>query len=412
MIAIAVGTGVKGDRVPRAEGSKNRGSSALRTSDPPTLRPSEIVDGDLQGLTFLGFVGLRDPLRKEAAEQIRAAREAGVRTVIVTGDHPNTARAIAEQAGVPTKQDSVATGEELDRWDDAELDRRVHSVSVYARVEPRHKIRVVQAWQRRGAVVAVTGDGVNDAPALRAADIGVALGSGTEVAKEASDIVLLDNNLGSITSAIREGRVMFDNMRRSVVYLFTSGFTEMILIGGAILFHLPLPLLPAQILWINLVADTFPNAALAFEKGEPDIMRLPPRPRGEPVFNRKMAALLLVIGVVTDVFLFALYFWVLGTKDVPSAQSFMFAAVGIASVIYVFSIRSFHRSILRIDPFSNPWLLGAVALSMGLMVLALTFPPLAAVLRVTPLSLSDWALLLMIGVLKLGVIETAKQLAI
>ena len=373
---------------------------------------NQIDDGDLRGLTFLGFVGLRDPLRKEAAEQIRSAREAGVRTVIVTGDHPNTARAIAEQAGIPTRKDAVATGEDLDAWDDAELDRRVHSVSVFARVEPRHKIRVVQAWQRRGAVVAVTGDGVNDAPALRAADVGVALGSGTEVAKEASDIVLLDNNLGSITSAIREGRVMFDNMRRSVVYLFTSGFTEMVLIGGALLFGLPLPLLPAQILWINLVADTFPNAALAFEKGEPDIMRIPPRPRGEPVFNRKMAALLLVIGIVTDVFLFGLYLWVLAAKDVASAQSFMFAAVGVASVIYVFSIRSFHRSILRINPLSNPWLLGAVALSMGLMVLALTFPPLASVLHVSPLSLSDWALLLMIGVLKLGVIETAKQFAL
>lgn len=371
-----------------------------------------VEDGDLRGLTFLGFVGLRDPLRKEAAEQIRAAREAGVRTVMVTGDHPNTARAIAGQAGVPMRKDAVATGEELDRWDDAELDRRVHSVSVYARVEPRHKIRVVQAWQRRGAVVAVTGDGVNDAPALRAADVGVALGSGTEVAKEASDIVLLDNNLGSITSAIREGRVMFDNMRRSVVYLFTSGFTEMVLIGGALLFGLPLPLLPAQILWINLVADTFPNAALAFEKGEPDIMSLPPRPRGEPVFNRKMAVLLLVIGVVTDVFLFCLYLWVLGTRDVQSAQSFMFAAVGVASVIYVFSIRSFHRSIIRINPFSNPILLVAVAVSMGLMVLALTFPPLASVLQVTPLSLSDWVLLLMIGMLKLGAIETAKQFAI
>jgi len=383
-----------------------------------------IDDADLHGLTFLGFVGLRDPLRKEATEQIRAAREAGVRTVIVTGDHPNTARAIAEQAGIPTKKDAtasggvppsavtIATGEDLDSWDDAELDRRVHSVSVYARVEPRHKIRVVQAWQRRGAVVAVTGDGVNDAPALRAADVGVALGSGTEVAKEASDIVLLDNNLASITSAIREGRVMFDNMRRSVVYLFTSGFTEMVLIGGALLFGLPLPLLPAQILWINLVADTFPNAALAFEKGEPDIMRIPPRPRGEPVFNKKMAVLLLVIGIVTDVFLFCLYFWVLGTKDVQAAQSFMFAAVGVASVIYVFSIRSFHRSIFRLNPFSNPILLAAVALSLGLMVLALTFPPLSSVLQVTPLSLSDWSLLLMIGVLKLGVIETAKQFAI
>ncbi len=407
VIAIAVGAGAKGKE------AVGRGGARPPTAfDPSTLRPLEISDGDLRNLTFLGFVGLRDPLRKEAAEQIRAAREAGVRTVMVTGDHPNTARAIAEQAGIATKRDAVATGADLDSWDDAELDRRVHSVSVYARVEPRHKIRVVQAWQRRGAVVAVTGDGVNDAPALRAADVGVALGSGTEVAKEASDIVLLDNDLGSITAAIREGRVMFDNMRRSVVYLFTGGFTEIVLIGGALLFGLPLPLLAAQILWINLVTDALPNAALAFEKGEPDIMRIPPRPRGEPVFNRKMAVLLLVIGVVTDVFLFGLYFWVLGTKDVRAAQSFMFAAVGVASVVYVFAIRSFHRSIFRLNPFSNPLLIAAVALSLGLMVLALTFPPLASVLQVAPLALSDWALLLMIGVLKLGVIETAKKFAL
>ncbi len=378
-----------------------------------TVGGSAQIDKELDGLTFLGFVGLRDPLRPEAAAQILAAREAGVRTIMVTGDHPKTARAIAKQAGLILRDHrGVVTGEELDRLDDDALDRALADIQVYARVEPRHKIRVVNAWQRRGDVVAVTGDGVNDAPALKAADIGVALGSGTEVAKQASDMVLLDDNLASITSAIEQGRVIFDNMRRSVVYLLTSGFTEMVLIGGALAFGLPLPLLPGQILWINLVADTLPNAALALEKGEPDIMRVPPRPRGEPVFNRSMAVLLLVIGVITDLFLFALYAWVLTVKDAASAQTFMFAAVGVASLAYVFAIRSFRRSLIRLNPFSNPWLLAAVAASLGLLVLAVHHPWLSSVLHAVPLSLSDWGLLAMIGLIKLGVIETAKRFAV
>lgn len=371
------------------------------------------IEDGLRDLSFLGFVGLRDPLRAEASQQIRAAREAGVRTVIVTGDHPKTARAIARQAGLPLRDHrGVMTGTELDRLDDDALDRALTGICVYARAEPRHKIRVVKAWQRRGDVVAVTGDGVNDAPALKAADIGVALGSGTEVAKQASDMVLLDDNLSSITAAIEQGRIIFDNMRRSVIYLLTSGFTEMILIAGALLFGMPLPLLPGQILWINLLADSFPNAALAFERGEPDVMRVPPRPRGEPIFNRRMAALLLVIGVITDLFLFALYAWALTAKDIASAQTFMFAAVGIASLAYVFSIRSFRRSLIALNPFSNRWLIGAVAISVGLLVLAIQNPWLSSILRATPLSLSDWGLLAMMGLIKLGVIEIAKQYAV
>ncbi len=373
---------------------------------------TNITDADLQGFVFTGFVGLRDPLRKEAAEQIRVAKLAGVRTVIVTGDHPKTARAIGVEAGLHMTENAVVTGVELDAWDDAALDHHLSRIQIFARVEPRHKIRVVQAWQRSGAVVAVTGDGVNDAPALKAADIGVALGSGTEVAKEASDMVLLDDNLSSITTAIEQGRVIFDNMRRSVVYLFTSGFTEMILIAGSLLLGLPLPLLPAQILWINLVADTFPNAALAFEKGEPGIMLRPPRKRGEAVFNRQMAVLLLVIGVVTDLILFGLYLWILPTKEVEVAQTFMFAAVGIASLVYVFSIRSFHRSLFRLNPFSNPFLIGAVAISFAMLVFAIQNPWLSSVLHATPLALSDWGLLAMIGAGKLFIIETAKTFTI
>ena len=361
------------------------------------------------GFAFMGFVALRDPLRRETAEQIRAARDAGIRTVLVTGDHPKTARAIAREAGLVVERDGVVTGAELDAWDDAQLEKRITSVAVFARVEPRHKIRIVRAWQARGKVVAMTGDGVNDAPALKAADVGVALGSGTDVAKEVADLVLLDNNLGTITAAIEQGRVIFDNIRKSIAYLMSSGFTEIVLIAGAILLSLPLPLTAAQILWINLVADTFPNLALTIEPGEPDVMRQKPRPRDERVLNRDMIKLVFLVGIITDCVLFALYVWLLsGSTDPTDVRSFMFAALGVYSVIYVFALRSFRRTMFATNPFSNPWLVLGVGAGLALMFAAFAIVPLRDLLELTPIPLSSWSLLLMIGLLKLIAIEAAK----
>ena len=223
---------------------------------------STLTRDDVHDLTFVGMVAMRDPLRPEVREQILASRHAGVRTVLVTGDHRATAMAIAHEAGLLFADDRVVTGEVLDQWSDAQLRDRVNDIDIYARVEPHHKLRIIDAWHARGATVAMTGDGVNDAPALTAADIGVALGSGVDVAKQASDLVLLDNNLGTITAAIEEGRVLFDDIRKVTVYLLADSFTEIILISGAVLLGLPTPLLPLQILWINLVADSFPNLDL------------------------------------------------------------------------------------------------------------------------------------------------------
>jgi len=368
------------------------------------------LDAAQDGFTFMGFVALRDPLRRETAGQIRAARDAGIRTVLVTGDHPKTAQAIAREAGLDVGHDGVVTGQDLDAWDDAQLEKRISSVSVFARVEPRHKIRIVRAWQSRGKVVAMTGDGVNDAPALKAADVGVALGSGTDVAKEVADLVLLDDNLGTITSAVEQGRVIFDNIRKSIAYLMSSGFTEIVLIAGAIIFALPLPLTAAQILWINLVADTFPNLALTIEPGEPDIMRQKPRARGERVLNRDMITLIFLVGIVTDLVLFGLYAWLLmGPGEIADIQSFMFAALGVYSVIYVFALRSFRRTIFRTNPFSNPWLIAGVGAGLGLMFLAFAIAPLRDLLELRQIPLSSWALLLMMGFMKLLAIEAAKM---
>ncbi len=369
-----------------------------------------LAETDLSELTLVGLVALQDPLRPEAAASVREAALAGVRTIMITGDHPKTALAIARAAGVSTGDERVATGDDLDRWDDAELRRRVTGIDVFARVEPKHKLRIVQAWHAHDAVVAMTGDGVNDAPALRAADVGVALGSGTEVAKEASDLVLLDNNLSTITAAINEGRVIFDNIRKIVVYLMADSFTEIILITGALLFGLPAPLLPAQILWINLIADSLPNAALTLEPGEPDVMDLPPRPRAEPIVNREMLTLIFVIGVITDVVLFLLYVGYLhATGDVERARTIVFAAVGIDSLLYVFALKSFRRSLLAIRPFSNPWLVLGVACGFALMAVVLFFPPLRKAFDAVPLRLSDIGLLLIMGVIKLVAIEATKR---
>jgi len=374
---------------------------------------TDLSGHELSGYTFSGFIGLRDPLRKEARQQIRAAERAGVKTIIITGDHPQTAKAIGIEAGLSVEADGVVIGSQLDEWSDSELERRVSKIQIYARVEPRHKIRIVKAWQARGEVVAMTGDGVNDAPALKAADIGVALGSGTEVAKQAADVVLLNNDLGTITAAIEEGRIMFDNIRKSTVYLLAGSFSEISLIAGSIALGLPLPITATQILWINLFADSFPGAGLTMEPGEKGVMRRSPRPRKEAVLNSSMIKMILSAALILNIGFFALYFWLLGQgMEVEQMQSIMFAAVSIDSLLFIFSVRKFHSSIFRSNPFSNPYLVVGVGMGFGLMFLALLHPFFQYVFHIMPLSLSHWLLLLIIGMVKLIAIEIAKEVFI
>ncbi len=370
----------------------------------------DLTRESLGHFVFLGIIGLSDPVRPEAKQQILEAKAAGVRTIIVTGDHPNTARAIAIQVGLSVQDGDVVTGEEMDRWSDAALERQMNRVNVFARVEPRHKLRIIHALQSRNEVVAMMGDGVNDAPALKAADIGVAVGSGTEAAKHVADLVLLDNNLGTITSAIEQGRVIFDNIRKTTVYLISGSFTEIILIAGTILLGLPLPLIPAQILWINLMTDTFPNIGLTLEPAERDLMKRRPRPRDEAVLNPEMMRLVMTIGVVVIAGLAAFYFFLLGRlEDEARIRTFMFAAVGLDTLLYVFAIKSLRQSIFRVNPFSNPWLLVSVCISFVLLLIAFIVPFFQTIFEVTPLSLSEWLVLLMIAALKLFLIELIKE---
>lgn len=368
-----------------------------------------ISEKDLSGMTLLGLICLRDPLRKEAKEEIRLVTKAGVRTVIVTGDHSQTAQAIGREAGIVTDITQVATGEMLDAWNDQELKEHVEKIAIYARVEPRHKIRIVQAWQARGEVVAMTGDGVNDAPALKAADIGIALGSGTEVAKQASDLVLIDDNLKTITAAIEQGRIIFDNIRKIVIYLLTSSFTEMVLVGGALFLGLPTPLLAVHILWINIVQDSFPSLALTLDPGQDDVLTRPPRPRGEAVLNKESLLIIFLVGLVSDLILFFIFLWYLAhTHDLSLARTVMFTAVGLNALVYVFAIRSLQKPLWRISPFSNPWLIASVAFGLVFLSTVLLLPMTREAFGLTLLSLFDLTILLMIVGIKVFAIELVK----
>ncbi|MBI1907884.1 cation-transporting P-type ATPase [Candidatus Uhrbacteria bacterium] len=362
------------------------------------------------GLVLAGFVVLQDPLRPDAREQVRAAAAAGIRTVLVTGDHPKTAAAIATEAGILRGPDRLATGDMVNQWTDDELVRRAEWIDVYARVEPGHKARIIHAWQAKGASVAMTGDGVNDAPALKVADIGVALGSGTEAAKQASDMVLLDDRIGTLSTAVEEGRAIFENVRKVLAYLMASCFTETILIAGALLARLPLPLLPVQILWINLVADTFPAVGLALGRGEPDAMRCPPRPRREPVLSREMALLVFGVGAAADVLLFGVYAWYLSVVgDLDRARTLLFAAAGVSSLLYALVFKSLRRPLFSLVPPFQPWLPFGVLAGLALMAVALFVPFFQNLFHVVPLTLTDGLIVAAVAVIKLAAAEVGKR---
>ncbi|HHE76521.1 MAG TPA: HAD family hydrolase, partial [Candidatus Parcubacteria bacterium] len=280
------------------------------------IRKSDLLSGGGQGrlkdfineLTFVGLIVLKDPLRKEAKKAISVCRQAGIKPIIVTGDHKLTAKAIAQELGFAINEKNIIEGKYLDQMSNDDLKERLEGIQVYARVEPKHKMRIIQAWQDKGEVIAMTGDGVNDAPALKKADIGIALDSGTEIAKEVSDLVLLTNNFNIVVAAIEEGRAIIHNIRKVITYLFSDSFTETILVGLSIVFGFPLPVTAAQILWVNLIEDSFPNIALALEPKDNKLMNEKPRSQRK-FLTKEMKFLIVIIGFVTDIFLFSLFFW-------------------------------------------------------------------------------------------------------
>jgi calcium-translocating P-type ATPase len=366
--------------------------------------------GDLGGLTFLGLQGMIDPPRRGVKEAIADCHRSGIRVVMITGDHVDTARAIAIDLGISTAGGAVVSGRDMDRMDDSDLLERVGHVNVFARVSPDHKLQVVRALQQRGEVVAVTGDGVNDAPALKAAEVGVAMGrSGTDVAREASDMVLADDDFVSIFEAVRQGRVTFDNLRKVTFFLISSGAAEIVVILSAVLAGWPLPMIPAQILWLNLVTNGVQDVALAFEPAERDVTDRPPRPPREGIISRLLWQRTVLSGVVMAAGTLTIFRWVLdSTGSLTQAQTAALTAMVVYQAIHAGNARSEHTSALRMSPFSNRFLLAAVVGALGIHFAALYLPFTQFVLRVEPLDATTWGVIVAMALSVLVAVEIDK----
>jgi P-type Ca2+ transporter type 2C len=368
---------------------------------------------NLGDFIFVGLLALKDPLRPEAKETIKLTQGAGIRTLIVTGDHKFTAMAIAQELGFKIQHDKVMEGSDLDKLTDEELEKKVKTTMIFARVEPKHKIRIITALQKNGEVVAMTGDGVNDAPALKKADIGVALGSGTDVAKEVSDLVLLDNNFKVLIEAIKRGRITFNNIRKVVLYLLTDSFSEMVIIGGSVVLGLPLPILPAQILWIKLVEDATPAMSLSFDEIDEDVMKEPPRKTTEAILNRDLKKLIFFYTIIMDLILFGLFYYFWKTSgNLDYARTITFVGLGISSLFYIYAVRGLKISIFKINPFSNKFLLISTLSGLLFLVIAVYVPFFNKILHTVQLEARDWVLLLSYGLFSIVIYEIGKKLTI
>jgi Ca2+-transporting ATPase len=364
-----------------------------------------------QNLVFAGLMAMKDPPRLEAKEAIATARGAGLEVVMITGDHKATAVAIAKELDLYRDGDIALTGAELDEIDDQRLAEMVEQVRVYARVSPEHKLRIVRAWESWGHIVAMTGDGVNDAPALKEADIGIAMGiTGTDVSKEASDMILTDDNFASIVSAVEEGRAIFDNIRRFIHFLLSCNIGELLAMFLASLFGLPMPLLPIQILWVNLATDSLPALALGVEPAEPGGMDRPPRPPEEGVITRRMATMMgiqgMIIGLLT-LGAFAIEYYVVG-GGVERARVMAFSTTIFAQNVHAFNVRSNRFSVFQLGLFTNRWLVaafGAVILSELAVIYVPFFQP---IFKTMPLTLQDWGVVIGLGIMPLVIVEIVK----
>jgi P-type Ca2+ transporter type 2C len=365
-------------------------------------------------LTFFGMVGMIDPARPEAREAVEVCKRAGIRPVMITGDHPLTAGYIATELGIAegeTEGGRIVTGRDLAGLPGEELVNLVEEVPVYARVSPEHKLAIVDALQERGHIVAMTGDGVNDAPALRKADIGVAMGiTGTDVSKEAADMVLTDDNFATIVAAVEQGRVIYDNIRKFIKYLLTSNSAEILVMLVGPFLGLGLPLLPLQILWINLVTDGPPALALSAEPAERGIMRRPPHPPDEGVFERGLGRHVFWVGTLMALVSLATGLWY--SQAAPGIwQTMVFTTLTLSQLGHVMAIRSGNESFFRVGPLSNKTLLGAVALTFALQLLAIYAPLFQRFLETEALPLADLAVAVALGSITFWAVEFEKLLA-
>lgn len=361
-------------------------------------------------MTFIGFWGMIDPPRPEVKDSIAECRSAGIKPVMITGDHRDTATAIARELGLLREDELVLTGQELDNIGDDELNRKAEKISVYARVSPQHKVRIVNIFRNKGHVVAMTGDGVNDAPALKRADIGAAMGiTGTDVAKSASEMVLADDNFATIVGAVREGRVIYENIKKSVYFLLSCNIGEIFGILLAILFQLPVPLLAIQILWVNLVTDSFPALALGMEPAEPGIMKRNPRRKEEGIFVKGMKRTIvfegLLIGALT---ILAFYIGVNHNGSLEQGRTMAFATLSLSQLFHVFNFRSVRDSIFNKGMAVNKYLLAAAVFSGMVQLAVMLTPAFRTVFKVVPLDLNHWLTVIFFAVATIPLVEIWK----
>ena len=353
------------------------------------------VDALPRPVIYLGLVGMLDGPAPGVAETVALLRGAGIRTVILTGDQGPTALAVARAVGMEAAEDRVLDGRDLLAVEESELPDLVAGADVFSRTGPEEKLRVVEALRTAGEIVAMLGDGVNDAAALKRADVGVAMGlRGTDVARETADVVLQDDRFPTVAAAVEEGRVVFDNIRKFVYYLFGCNVAEILVVLTATGVGLPLPLLPLQILWLNLVTDTFPALALAVEPGEPDVMRRPPRDPESGILSRRFVGSLILFALLITAVTLGAYLWALRGGTVERAVTVAFMTLALAQLFHLGNARSRDRVLRPARALANPWALGAVGLVLVLQLLAVYWPPLSGLLRTVPLSPGDWAVVL------------------
>ncbi len=368
------------------------------------------------GLIFCGLIGMEDPPRKEARAAVLECRRAGITPMMITGDHAGTALAIARRIGIAEENSSVITGPELDRLSEGELAARLDGCRVFARVSPEHKVKLVRAYQRRGMAVAMTGDGVNDAPALKAADIGCAMGrTGTDVAKGAADMILTDDDFSTIVSAVREGRGIYRNIRRTVHFLLSCNIGEILVVFAAFLLRAPAPLLAIQLLWVNLVTDSLPALALGVEPIPRDVMDEPPHKRDESIFSGGMGLSIALEGCLVGALALLAYSAGRAWFDVDPMEPIIgrtmaFAVLSLSQLVHSFNMRS-QGSVLELGLFGNGKLNAACIICAFLMVSVIVFPPLAAVFRTAMLTHVQWVIVGGLSLFPLIAVEGEKLLA-
>ncbi|NLN53778.1 MAG: cation-translocating P-type ATPase [Firmicutes bacterium] len=433
IINIASTALVDGKVVPLTESMKEKflqvaeemSNDALRVLGAAYKDTADIIDPDEmeEDLTLIGLVGMIDPPRLEVKESIRVAKLAGITPIMITGDHRNTAVAIAKELGIADNLEQSLLGAEIDEMSDEEFAQRINDYRVFARVSPEHKVKIVRAFKSHGNIVSMTGDGVNDAPSLKYADIGVAMGiTGTDVSKGASDMILTDDNFTTIVRAIEEGRNIYNNIKKAVIFLLSCNLGEVITVFASILFFWPVPLLPTQILWINLITDSLPAIALGVDPGDKDVMKKPPRDPNESFFAEGAGSRAIIGGTLIGILtLLAFYFglkehgYSLGSTAIPEtvltyARTMSFVVLAASQLFYSLSVRSSSKSILQLGLFSNIYLIGAIIVGFILQFGVISVPFLADAFKVQNLSFRDWVLVFAFAILPLIVNELIKML--